>query len=65
MSQATPIQVPQSFLGTEIPLDLRESLTRHILFLDEDDARSLVAAAVASWVITSSTRREALESRTS
>jgi len=55
MAETTRVEIPDTFLGAEVPADLRVKLDLHTRFLDDGDARSLVAAALASWVISSST----------
>lgn len=56
MAGSQRVEVPEHFLGTEIPADLRTTLNFHSRHLDEGDARSLIAAALASWVISSTAR---------
>lgn len=56
MAETTRVEIPDTFLGAAIPASLRVSLDLHTRYLDSDDARSLVAAALASWVINSSER---------
>ncbi|WP_324741695.1 hypothetical protein U8326_00470 [Tsuneonella sp. CC-YZS046] len=51
MSEMSQVQIPSNFLGTEVPDDLRRSLDLHARFLDESEAKSLIAAALASWMI--------------
>jgi len=55
MSKKTRVKVPKRFLGTKIPKDLRKSLNSHIELLDQDGAKSLVAAVIASWVMSNTT----------
>lgn len=57
MVETSRVEIPHKFLGTEVPTDLRQSLDLHTRFLDDGEARSLVAAALASWVISSSTQQ--------
>lgn len=58
MAESQRLQIPEFFLGTEIPADLRRSLDHHAHYLEEDEAKSLVAAALASWVITTTAQKQ-------
>jgi hypothetical protein len=51
MAKASKIKVPKRILGTKIPKAIRKDLKALVRSLEKHDAASLIAAAIATWVM--------------
>ena len=52
MAKASKINVPKRIFGTKIPRKIRKDLKTLVRSLEKHDSASLVAAAIATWVMT-------------